>query len=660
MTGRSSYPNPEAAPALPIYDRLLPAPPQALVTARIEAHSGAGDVVADLFGRGGWVARAALDKQRRSISLESNPLTRMLAEVVLRPPDVRHLDAAFQGMAASPRRESSLKVSLGDLYATRCPTCGRMLVAEEFIWAAADPDPEAVARVYRCTVCRDQRGETEIRQAPLDAEDLVRLGADVGADEVRAIIKARFPAVDGAPHLVDELLDLHTPRQLVGLAAIIDRIETDLRAAPVLAALRLAFLHSILPASRLTTAPGRTGNLHVSDGHVKLPAAEQWRERNPWVAFEDAVQLVRGFVQRLDSGAYGPVHARLGEDLRSLGEGTATALVGLSSPSGFRALATDTYADNRSDGRGTPPPRIRLVLGQPPPRPDLARLGATYHATSWVLGREAASLLSIDALAGSSLRGPWSWQGAALGRALEAVAPAMARDGRAVQLVDGGPEAVAAAALGGVGAGYRLISALVGDPNGDGLGIVELLPPGARMPPGARTRGNQPLDAVPGRGRRPGCHPRPAPVRGPGTVREPAVLRGRGRSHRDRGGRRDAARPRGTGALGAAPRRDPGRHGPGRPASTARRRRRPTTPRPTRHPTPARQVREVTAVHRRDRRCARHAGATPRPRRSSGGPARSRETTPATAPDAVAASAGATPISPRSCPSATRWIACLP
>ena len=161
-------------------------------------------------------------------------------------------------MAASPRRESSLKVSLGDLYATRCPTCGRMLVAEEFIWAAAEPAPEAVARVYRCTVCRDQRGETEIRQAPLDAEDQVRLGADIGADEVRAVIKARFPAVDGAPQLVDELLDLHTPRQLVGLAAIIDRIETDLRAAPVLAALRLAFLHSILPASRLTTAPGRT------------------------------------------------------------------------------------------------------------------------------------------------------------------------------------------------------------------------------------------------------------------------------------------------------------------------------------------------------------------------------------------------------------------
>ena len=494
MTIRSSYPNPDPAPALPIFDRLLPAPPVALITARIEAHSGAGDVVADLFGRGGWVGRAALDRQRLAVTLESNPLTRMLAEVVLRPPDVRHLDAAFQGMSASPRRESSLKVSLGDLYATRCPTCGRMLVAEDFIWGAGDPAPVPIARVYRCTVCRDQRGETEIRQAPLDDDDLVRIGADVGADEVRAIIKARFPAVDGAPDLVDELLDLHTPRQLVGLAAIIDRIETDLRAAPVLAALRLAFLHSILPSSRLAMSPGRLATLKIASGRVKLPGAEQWREKNPWIAFEESVRLVRGFVQRLDSGAYGPLQARLGEDLRSLGEGTATAIVGLSSPSGLRAIATGAMAETR----GTPPPRIRLVLGQPPPRPDLERLAATYHATSWVLGREAASLLSIDALAGTSLRGPWSWQGAALGRALEAVAPAMARDGRAVQIVDGGAEAVAAAALGGVGAGYRLISALLGDPNGDGHGIVELLPPGARMPPGARTRANVQLDPMPG------------------------------------------------------------------------------------------------------------------------------------------------------------------
>jgi hypothetical protein len=74
---------------LPVFERLAPAPPAVLLAARIEAHTGPGDVVADLAGRGGWVARAAVDRQRRAISIESSPLTRMLAEVVLRPPDVQ-------------------------------------------------------------------------------------------------------------------------------------------------------------------------------------------------------------------------------------------------------------------------------------------------------------------------------------------------------------------------------------------------------------------------------------------------------------------------------------------------------------------------------------------------------------------------------------------
>ena len=133
MTGRTSFARNNPGYSLPIFDRIAPAPSPMLVAARIELHSGPGDVVADLFGRGGWVARAAVDLQRRGMSLESSPLTRMLAEVVLRPPDVRHLDAAFQGMAASPRGDTSLKVSVSDLFATRCATCGRTLVTDEIL-----------------------------------------------------------------------------------------------------------------------------------------------------------------------------------------------------------------------------------------------------------------------------------------------------------------------------------------------------------------------------------------------------------------------------------------------------------------------------------------------------------------------------------------------
>jgi hypothetical protein len=498
MSGRIVSTRVETGYSLPAFDRLAPAPAAALLAARIEAHTGPGDIVVDLAGRGGWVARAALDRQRRAVSIESTPLTRMLAEVVLRPPDVRHLDAAFQGMSASPRRETSLKVSVGDLFATRCATCGRMLVADEFTWSAEDDGvARAVIRHYRCTVCRDQRGGSEQRQAPLEPDDVARSTAEADLEAARSWARDRFPIVEGAPDLVDELLDLHTPRQLIALTAIMERIEGDLRAANVLAALRLALLHTLLPSSRLVGAAGRGGSLRVAGGHVRLPAATHWRERNPWLAFEDAFRAVRGFVQRLEGGALGPMQARLGEDLRALGEGSATAVLAIASSSAVRVLL-DGSGPAGYDRAATPAPRVRLVLGQPPIRPSLERLAAAYHGTAWTLGREAAALLPIDALADSSLRAPWSWQAVAIGRSLAAVEPSMARDGRVVQLVDGGMEALAAVAIGGASAGYRVAVARLSDPDDAGAGVIELIPPGAAVPPSPRTRGNVGLPAVPG------------------------------------------------------------------------------------------------------------------------------------------------------------------
>jgi len=233
MTGRGPH-DAQRGAALPVFDRLAPPPPAGLVSTRIDAHTGPGDVVADLFGRGGWVARTAVDRQRRAVSLEASPLNRMLAEVVLRPPDVRHLDAAFQGLAASPRRESSLKASIGEMFATRCATCGRTLVIDEVLWAVDDESGIAgrmrpVAKHYRCSVCRDQRGGGEMRQAPLDADDLKRVRKDVGADSMRASLLARFPVAAGAEGLPGELLALHTGPQLVALGGILERIESELR-----------------------------------------------------------------------------------------------------------------------------------------------------------------------------------------------------------------------------------------------------------------------------------------------------------------------------------------------------------------------------------------------------------------------------------------------
>ena len=180
-------------------------------------------------------------------------------------------------------------------------------------------------------------------------------------------------------------------------------------------------------------------------------------------------------------------------------------------------------------------------------------------------------MLPIDALADTSLRAPWSWQAVAIGRSLAAVEPSMARDGRVVQLVDGGMEALAAVAIGGASAGYRVAVARLSDPDDAGAGVIELVPPGAALPPGPRTRGNVGLPAIPGGAGRPGHGPGARAVRPAGAVRPASVLAGRGRHGGHGIGGRDAASPRRAGSHGAAVRRGPRRPGPVRPAAPPRR-----------------------------------------------------------------------------------------
>lgn len=503
MVGRALLLRAEPGFSLPAWERFAPPPPPALIAARLEAGSGPGDIVLDPFGRGGWIARAAIDRQRRAVSLESTALDRLLAEVVLRPPDLRHLDAAVQALAASARRETSLKAWVQSRYASRCATCDRPVILDEVTWSAESTDedgrpagPRPTRKHYRCPVCRDQLGGGEHRQAPLDAADIAH-AVDPDDGGAREQLRERFPVLDGGGALADELLDLHTPRQLAALAAILERVEGDLRAASIAAALRLALLHAVAPASRLATSAGRVAPLRIAAGHVKLPGGATWRERNPWVAFEDGIRLVRGFVQRLESGAWGPVPARLGEDLRSLAEGSATAVLRQDTPGGLGAIELEMEHLAGTAIR----PRIRLVLGMVPSRPAAERLAWTYHGTAWALGRDAASTLPLESLFGPAVRPTWSWQAATITRSLRGIDRALARDARVVLLLEGdGAESLVATALGGVTAGYRLTSARLPDAGSDVGGTVELVPPGSgAVPGGPRTRANQALPPLRGR-----------------------------------------------------------------------------------------------------------------------------------------------------------------
>ena len=498
-----------AGPQLPAFERFAPAPAENVIVAELTARTAPGDVVIDLHGRGGWVARNAIGALRRVYACEATALTRLLAEVVMRPPDLRHFDAGISTLATHPRGDDELRRAIEAPWISRCPTCGRPVVVEEYIWETDAPDPRAPTRkVFHCAFCRNSARAEESRVEPLDDQDIALAHAMSEGDATTAAHAAllqRFPAPAGAAdsrpaeRLATEILALYTPRVVAALEAIVTRLDSDLRAAQVGAALRLGLVQALLPASRLNSYPGRVGSLRIRHGHVQQPTAAAWRERNPWLAFEEGTRQVRNFIARVEQGA-GTFQPRPGEDMESLIEGTANVVI----RSGPAVIPGNEprFSSRRQvlPGRLDPRSRVRLVLTQPPIRWSVENVSFAYLATAMALGREAAQDLPLEWIFGPPPRNDRGREATALRRSLLAVRPVLARDATAVVVLDrGGASGLVAGVLGGVGAGFRLNSALLAESGNQLTGLLEFnLGPASGEPEGqSRQASNVALDSLP-------------------------------------------------------------------------------------------------------------------------------------------------------------------
>ena len=482
-----------SGPGLSIFERIAPALPIADLVPVIEAATRPGEAVLDLNGRGGWVARAAIVGQRRAVDVESISLTRLLSEIVVRPPDMRHVDAAVQAIALRPLGQSKLKDTIDALFASHCHTCGCEIVLDALVWdsgpgrsgaarskaiATAAGSARPVRREYGCGACGRRSGDPELRQATLEAEDLALAAfADLPV-ETRAELMERFPAPEPGP-LPDQLLDLHTPRQLLGLHAILAAIESETRAAPVTAALRLAFLLAVEPASRLNGSRGKPATVRIAGGELKtvLPAA--WRERNPWPAFLDGLAAIREFVVHLEAQDRRSVAARVATDLMDIQQGVANVVMAEAEPSALRRIALDGERISHSGSTS----RVRLAAGQAPLSLTRNALAEAYHATAWALGGAAASRLPLEPLfsAGRSRHSRTDELAFGVARTLAMAAPVLSPTGRAVILLDDSePRTLVAAALGGAAAGWRLVEARLHRGEGDSPALTSFLLPAPR------------------------------------------------------------------------------------------------------------------------------------------------------------------------------------
>lgn len=268
-------------------------------------------------------------------------------------------------------------------------------------------------------------------------------------------LRARFPVLDGRDDLVEEVLDLYTPRNLYALHAIGAKIESEVRDPATAAVLRLALAACLLPASRLNGYPGRVASLRISSGHVRQPASRHQREVNVWRAFEEAYAEMRTEVVET---ARGRAEARFAADFGELGGIGAANVLWLR----CRPAVVGQYLP--ADG-------VDFVLSALRPEATIDELSFEYLATAWVLGREAAETLRLEPIFGGGHAN--GVEATALRHGLASAAGALKPGGWcSLVLDDGDPERLLAVALAASGAGLELVDVIHRESARSGDGIV--------------------------------------------------------------------------------------------------------------------------------------------------------------------------------------------
>lgn len=270
-------------------------------------------------------------------------------------------------------------------------------------------------------------------------------------------LRERFPVLDGHSELIDEILELFTPRNLYALQTIVNKIDADIRDPAMLAVFRLALASCLLPASRLNGYPGRVASLRISGGRVRQPASRFQREVNVWRLFEAAVRDVRTALAALGRDRR-PV--RFAASLEDLGGVSAANVLWIR----CRPAVVGQYL---------PPDGIDLVLGSVSDPANVDELSFEYLATAWLLGREAAETLRLEPLFGGGPARSDGTEATALRHAVASAAAALKPDGWFSVVVEGDdPERVMAVALAGAAAGLRLVDVIHRESRRAGDGVT--------------------------------------------------------------------------------------------------------------------------------------------------------------------------------------------
>jgi hypothetical protein len=174
------------------------------------------------------------------------------------------------------------------------------VVVEAYLWErdAAVPTKKA----FRCGICaRDGRALLIEPIGPEDEERTLRL-EDRGLAYWQLV--ERFP--NGSSDLGGTLASLYTPRNLAALMATARAVETALPAGDAREVMRLCLVEVIVAGSKLNAVAGQGAPLRIDKGRAKRGHASQFREINVWLEYERTVRELASWL----AGHRPPVGAR--------------------------------------------------------------------------------------------------------------------------------------------------------------------------------------------------------------------------------------------------------------------------------------------------------------------------------------------------------------
>ncbi len=532
-TGLDHVVLPRRRPGLALLERHRPSPADNVLDAELAAFAAPGDTVLDPWAGTGSVARRAVGHGMRAVAADASPFSQLAAIALLNAPDASVLDAAFAQLAGSRRVDVPLKQHIEELYASRCATCRRQIVVDQFIWPR---DGDAPGRkIYRCASCDASIGGPEERVAPVDEVDLAKLGIEGGerapvpiADEAEELPPAPIglTEMDEAPGEEEAPLGeaggppeppslaVDPPSGLGERPRFASTVRPDpipvgtaegIRHSPQYLELRARFpvldgrdelvtelldlytprnlyaLHAI--GSKIDSElrdVGSAAAMRLALAACLLPASRL----NGYPGRVASLRIAAGHVRqpasrhqrevnvwRAFEEAFADVRAAISALPRDRQEARFAADYG---ELGGMGAANVLWLRSRAAvvGQYVPAEGVDLLLSSPPVSASIDELSYEYLATSWVLGREAAETLRLEPIFGGGTQGPGA-EATALRHGLASAVGALKPGGWCSLLLEGSDtERLLASALSAVAAGLELVDVIHRESGRLGDGVV--------------------------------------------------------------------------------------------------------------------------------------------------------------------------------------------